>query len=104
MEQKEMEEAQIREDFWENQRRQEWAGSFSEPQRFCQHYLLLRELYFDAKMQDTLPQTVEQVLDAFLQERSDSYFLDNVVFSSASKLLDDAAEQLDKLLRTFLPT
>jgi len=55
-------------------------------------------------MQDTLPQTVEQVLDAFLQERSDSYFLDNVVFSSASKLLDDAAEQLDKLLRTFLPT
>ncbi|MDE7010541.1 MAG: hypothetical protein K2O93_04950, partial [Oscillospiraceae bacterium] len=103
LERQEIEEEQLRESLRENQRRQDWARSFPEPQRFCQHYLLLRELYFDVRMQDTLPQTVERVLDALLQERSDSYFLDNDVFSSASKLLDDAAEQLNKLLRALPP-
>lgn len=93
-----IEEEREREWARENQRRQDWARDFPEPQRFCQHYLLLRELYFDTRAQDTLPQTVEQALDALLQEWSDSYFLDDAVFSSAGKLLDDAAARLDKLL------
>lgn len=74
-----------------------------EEQRFCLCCLHLRELNFDTKVQDTLPQIMERALDTFLQERSDSYFLDDAVFSSARKLLDDIEEQLGRLLRTPPP-
>lgn len=94
----EAEEEWAQENAREQQRRQDWARDFPEPQRFCQSYLVLRELYFDTRMQETLPQMVEQVLDAFLQERSDSYFLDSEVFFSACSLLDSVAEQLSRQL------
>lgn len=79
------------------QLQREWAKEFPQSKLFCQHYLLLRELYFDTNAQDTLPQTVERVLDTFLQERTGSYFLNDAVFSSANKLLDDTVKQLTAL-------
>ena len=103
LEEQRIEEEREEERARENRQRQDWAKSFPEAQRFCLCYLHLRELYFDTKVQDTLPQIVERALDAFLQERSDSYFLDDAVFSSARKLLDDVEEQLGKLLRTLPP-
>lgn len=82
----------------ERQRREDWAKEFPEPRRLCQSYMLLRRLFFDTELPDTLPRLVEQALDSFLQEQGLGCLLQGEAFSSACKLLDGAAEQLERLL------
>ncbi|MDE6901290.1 MAG: hypothetical protein K2P22_00920 [Lachnospiraceae bacterium] len=50
----------------EKQHRLDWSQAFPEPKLFCKNYLLLRDLYFDTRLPNPLPQMVEQALDVFL--------------------------------------